>query len=145
MSLLEVLGILGILGLLALLSLPLAGRLLASYRLEADALRLEALLREARAEAVRRSLPLALVLEGGEAKLCRDADMDGACDDGFSPLAREGLASAPPSGRAVALLNALGQPLAATELSLRLGEGERKICLSQGGASYRLPPGGRCE
>lgn len=85
LTLLEVLGTLGILALVLALALPASGGLLIAYRAEGDAALVEGFLREARAEALRRSHPVAVALGEGRVVLCLDGDMDGTCDPASAP------------------------------------------------------------
>ncbi len=143
LTLLEVLGTLGILALVLAPALPASRGLLTAYRAEGDAALVEGFLREARAEALRCSHPVAVALGEGRVVLCLDGDMDGTCDPASAPLAQGSLWGGPEGTPPSLAFNALGQPVGGARV-VRL-KGGREVCLASGGAAHRLAPGGRCE
>jgi len=146
LTLLELLVVLGLLGVLA--GLAYRSSLLA-HRERAALAELHAILRQARAEAIRRADWVAVNLLEGRLVLCLDSNGNGRCEPGervlrrWDPRAYGASLELYPGFQAGLRYNALGQLNTGGRLVLRVGGRATALCLGLAGR-VREVRGERC-
>ncbi|MFN4072187.1 MAG: GspH/FimT family protein [Thermus sp.] len=145
-TLLELLVVLALLGLLLLFYIPSAE----AQRHRAAVSETQAFLRMARTEAIRRGSLVAVVQPTNAANgllACMDANGNGACDPGESPIRTLSLRGSSlelrPGFQPGLRFNALGQLNTGARVVVRTGKHATALCLALTGR-IRESPGGRC-